>query len=217
MNGLAKQTEKIFQAISLLPCISGYTLIGGTALALQINRRKSEDLDFCIWSKNPKTDKPTVNWPAVEKDLSSVGRIYSRDILGFDQVNFVLEGVKISFIAKQTNSSPVTQPIPILNQIIAADLVAIGSMKIELMLRRSEFRDYYDLYSILMEGYSLKELIGAASRYSNRLLKSRDALSFLARGSNYPMPKGFALLEPYYEVNQTDIEAYMRKKITEEF
>ena len=61
MQGLTENTEKIFEKISLLPCLIGYTLIGGTALALQINKRKSDDLDFCKWSASLRNDKPTVD------------------------------------------------------------------------------------------------------------------------------------------------------------
>jgi len=47
MKGLSQQTEGIFERLSKLECIKNYTLIGGTALALQLGHRLSEDLDFC--------------------------------------------------------------------------------------------------------------------------------------------------------------------------
>ena len=46
MNGLTKNTKKIFEAVSLLDCIKDYALIGGTAILLQIGKRLSEDLDY---------------------------------------------------------------------------------------------------------------------------------------------------------------------------
>jgi RNA recognition motif-containing protein len=217
MQGLAKHIERIFRAVSTLPCFRDYTLIGGTALALQINKRKSEDLDFCIWSKNLKRDKPKVNWPAIEQELESAGKITSRDVLGFDQVNFILDGVRISFITKQKNLSPVTEPVHILNNISAAGITAIGAMKVELILRSSEFKDYYDIYSILREGISLKEMVLAASKYSNYRLKTRDALSFLSEGSNFRKDKNFALLEPFYDIDNKGIEEYIRSVIQKEF
>lgn len=146
-----------------------------------------------------------------------MGQIESRDVLGFDQVNFIVRGVKISFMAKQRNVSPVKKPVVVLNNIVAADLAAIGAMKIELILRRSEFRDYYDIYSILKEGLSLKTLVDGASRYSNRLLKTRDALSFLSNGSHYRKDKSFTLLEPAYNIDQRGIEEYLRRVIVEEY
>jgi predicted nucleotidyltransferase component of viral defense system len=217
MHGLAKHTEKIFRSVSSLPCLKEYTLIGGTALALQINKRKSEDLDFCTWSKNLKKDKPTIDWPAIEKELETAGKITSRNVLGFDQVNFIVSGVRLSFIAKQKNLNPVKQPVPILNNISAADIRAIGAMKIELILRRSEFKDYYDIYSILQEGNSLKELVLLASKYSNQLLKTRDALSFISNGNNFRKDKSFALLDPYYDIDHKGIEEYIKSVIRKDY
>jgi len=217
MKGLSQQTEKVFHAISQLPFIREYTLIGGSALAIQIHHRLSEDLDFCIWSKNPKKDTPVVDWFGIEKELSRIGRITSRDILDFDQVNFLFDGVRLTFLTKQQNRSPVKQSIPLSGQVYAADIEAIGAMKIELILRRSEFRDYYDIYSILKAGISLKQLVSLAGRYSNFLLKTRDALSFLSNGNNYKKEKNFELLMPVYPVNHKEIEDYIRSLIIKEY
>lgn len=217
MQGLTDNTLKIVKKISLLPCISKFTLIGGTALSLQINKRLSEDLDFCIWSKNLKTDKPTVDWPLLEKELKTIGNIEAINILGFDQVNFKVNGVKLSFITKQNNLSPVTNPVKILNNIKAADIVAIGVMKIELILRRSEYKDYYDIYSILKEGKSLRGLLTEASKYSNRLLKTRDALQFLMNGANFKSDANFHLLKPKYLVESIEIQNFIKDKFEKEF
>ena len=217
MKGLTDQAGPIFNAVSKLPCIRDYTLIGGTALAVQINHRKSEDLDFFIWTKKPKIDMPTVNWPVIEMELATVGKIESRDVIGFDQVNFIVSGVKISFITKQENTSPVKKPVALLNNIMVADVKAIGAMKIELMLSRSEFRDYYDIYSILREGHSLKSLVQSATRYSNHRLKTRNALTHLVNGAFYRKDKHFAMLSPIYDIDERGIEDFMRSKIVDEF
>jgi hypothetical protein len=217
MQGLTESTNRIFDAISKLDCIKDYTLIGGTALSMQIGKRLSEDLDFCKWATNLKTDKPTVDWPAIEKELKTVGNIDSRDILGFDQVNFIVSGVKISFLAKQENLSPVKQTVPILNNINAADLDSLGIMKVEVMLRRSEWRDYYDIYSLLKEGKSLKAMISGASTYSNHRLKSRDALNFLSNSNNYKKEKDFDLLKPAYNIDSKDIEELIKSIIKKEY
>jgi hypothetical protein len=81
MTGLTKQTEKIFEAVSLLNCIKDYTLIGGTAISLQIGKRLSGDLDFCKWSTNLKKDKPTVDWPKIKKELETIGKIENQIFL----------------------------------------------------------------------------------------------------------------------------------------
>jgi len=217
MQGLAENTEKLFEGISKLPSLIGFTLIGGSALSVQVNKRLSEDLDFCKWSNNLKKDKPTVDWPKIEKELATVGTIDSRDILGFDQVNFVVSGVRVSFITKQDNLSPVKHPVKILNNIIAADIDALGVMKVEVILRRSEFRDYYDIYSILKEGRSLKELVASASNYSNHRLKTKDALNFLSNGKKFRIDSTFHLLKPFYKIDNQGIEDYIKAAIKKEY
>jgi hypothetical protein len=217
MNGLTKNTGRIFEAVSLLNCIKDYTLVGGTAISLQIGKRLSEDLNFCKWSTNLKKDKPTVDWPQIKRELETIGKIEKLDILGFDQVNFVINNLKISFLTKQENLSPVKDPVHILNNIKAADLESMGSMKVELVLRRSNFRDYYDIYSLLKEGISLKKIIEGAAVYSNHTLKIRDALSFLSNGSNYKKGKDFDLLNPVYKITNKTIEDLIRSIIKKEY
>jgi len=217
MNGLTKNAEKIFEAVSLLDCIKDYTLIGGTAISLQIGKRLSEDLDFCKWSTNLKKDKPTVDLPQIQKELETVGKIDKSDVLGFDQVNFVVNNVKLSFLTKQENLSPVKTHVPILNNIKAADLDSLGSMKVELVLRRSNFRDYYDIYSLLKEGLSLKKMVEGAVLYSNHTLKTRDALSFLANGSNYKKGKDFELMKPFYDITNKTIEDLIKSIIKKDY
>lgn len=65
MKGLAPKTESIIEAISCLDCIKPFTLVGGTALAIQLGTRQSEDLDFMSWRKN-RTEKREVDWPRIK-------------------------------------------------------------------------------------------------------------------------------------------------------
>jgi hypothetical protein len=87
MNGLAPQTEKIFDALSRLECIKPYVLVGGTALALQLHHRLSEDLDFMSWRKY-KNEAREVDWPSIKKELESIGTVDKVDILDLDHVEF---------------------------------------------------------------------------------------------------------------------------------
>ena len=67
-KSLAPHTGKIFEIISRLECIKPYTLVGGTALSLQFEKRQSEDLDFMKWQQK-KNEKCEVDWPAIKKEL----------------------------------------------------------------------------------------------------------------------------------------------------
>jgi|SRR5690554_2189346 len=208
MKGLASHTNEIFEKVSQLDSIKEYALIGGTALALQINKRLSEDLDFCKWSKAPGKDHPEVSWKAIETELSQkVGKVEKTDVLGFNQVDFVVSGVKLSFYANQNNSSPTGEYKTILNNIKVPDIETIGAMKLEVMQRRSKFRDYYDLYSILKEGVPLNKMVDKAVAYSGNSLKAKNICAFISNGENFKNDPNFQLLRPVYGVSQNDISS----------
>ena len=143
MIALAPHTNLIFDKIVSLDCIKPYTLVGGTALAMQLQARLSEDLDFQSWKTN-KSQKQEVDWVSIEKQLASIGIIQSREIWDFNHVEFKVSGVKISFYACE-KSSPVLNPILVKANLKIADVKAIAAMKMEVMLRRNTFRDYYDI------------------------------------------------------------------------
>lgn len=163
MKGLAPHTASVFEAISRLESIKPYLLVGGTALSLQLGTRESEDLDFMSW-RIRRDEKREVNWPKIKKELESIGNVEKCDILDIDHVEFTVNGVKLSFYANP-NYSPVRKPVPYLNNIVLADKTSIGAMKMEVMLRRSQFRDYYDIYSLIIAGEDINEIINLALKY----------------------------------------------------
>ena len=194
-----------------MECIKPYILCGGTALAIQIGHRKSEDLDFMMW-RTSKTDKPEVNWNAIEKELKEkIGEIENFNMLGFDQVEFLVKGVKFSFFVSD-NFSPVSSPINYLGNIRLADIEAIMAMKMEVMLRRMKFRDYYDIYCILQNNYSIHKGIEKALSLSRHRLSSKNIIAMLL-GGKFAADNNFATLEPKYNVTKEEIREYILHKL----
>ena len=189
-KSLAPHTGKVFEKISKLECIKPFTLAGGTALSLQIKKRQSEDLE-------------------------SVGHVANYEIASLDYVTFDFEGVRLSFYAAPRKVIPSMQRIPYLNNLYLADIELIGAMKMEAMLRRSQFRDYYDIYSILKEGKDIQKMIDAALEHSNHKLRTRGLLAMLTNGRRFIKEKGFEELQPVYNVSATDIQEYIKQKLLE--
>ncbi len=208
MKGLAPKTQQIFEAVSRIECIKPYHLVGGTALALQIGTRQSEDLDFMKW-RTSKSEKMEVDWVQIEKELSSIGNLEHTDILDFDHVEYVVSGVKFSFYACP-KYSPVTSTIVFLNNLKLADIKSIGAMKMEVMLRRSKFRDYYDIYSILKSGVPISDLISSALNYSEHRLKTKNLLAMLTNGARFTRDANFEQLSPTYNISAKEIEEYIK-------
>lgn len=204
MNGLAPHTASIFEAISKLECIKPYILVGGTALSLQLGTRESEDLDFMSWKKS-RNEKREVDWPQIKKELESVGLVEKCDILDIDHVEFKVNGVKVSFYANP-NYSPVRKPVACLNNIVLADKTAIGAMKMEVMLRRSQYRDYYDIYSLLEAGEDLEEMMSLALKYSGHKMKTKNLIALLTRSDRFIQDDNFSALHPAYKLSSKDIE-----------
>lgn len=214
MNGLAPQTTDIFERITRLTCIRPFVLVGGTALSLQLNKRQSEDLDFMSWKKSSK-DKSEVPISAIKQEIESVCKIDSMEIGGFNFVEFVVEGVKLSFYAAPRKRIPSMHVIPFKNNLQLADIKSIGAMKMEAMLRRSKFRDYYDIYTILNEGVDIQEMIEMALEHSGHLLKRKNLLAILCDGERFRKDKEFLQLNPVYDITPYDIQEYIKQKLLE--
>lgn len=60
-------------------------------------------------------------------------------------------------------------------------------------------------------------MIDGASLYSNRRLKTKDALNFLSNGNNYKKDKDFHLLKPVYDVDSRTIEELVKSEIKKEY
>lgn len=213
MSGLAPHTASIFEAISHLECIKPYVLVGGTALSLQLGTRESEDLDFMSW-RSSRIEKREVDWPQIKKELESIGAVTKCDVLDIDHVEFVVEGVKISFYANP-NYSPLKSVVPYMNNIVLADNTSIGAMKMEVMLRRSKYRDYYDIYSLLESGEDLNEMMSIALRYSGHRLKSKNLIAMLTRSDRFIQDANFAALKPVYNVTPKEIEQRIISALSE--
>lgn len=210
-QGLTTNIDAIIEQVAQMECIKPYILCGGTALAIQIGHRKSEDLDFMMWRKS-KTEKPEVNWSAIEKEIKEkIGEIENFNMLGFDQVEFLVKGVKFSFFVSD-NYSPVSTPIDYLGNIRLADIESIMAMKMEVMLRRAKFRDYYDIYSILREGYSIHNGIEKALKLSRHKLSSKNLIAMMLGGQFAP-DNNFQNLEAKYNVTKEQMRQYILQKL----
>jgi predicted nucleotidyltransferase component of viral defense system len=214
MNGLSKHTEKIFERISLLECIKDYILIGGTALALQLNHRQSEDLDFCRWHKT-KNERLEVDWYHIQQQLSTVGDT-KITLLENTQCDFLVEGVRITFLTDNKFKQPVgLQKIHCLNNIYFVDIESIAVMKMEVMTHRNVFRDYYDMYSILKSGVDLRDILIKTGKYISHNLRTKDMLSLLLNAQKPPFDANFTTMSPIYNISFDEMKHFFIEKAKE--
>ncbi len=216
MKGLSPHTIPVFNAIRNLEILKDYYLTGGTALSLQIQNRLSEDLDFCKWQDDPAISNAEVEWPSIESELRKLG-IVKTEILDLRQVDFLVNGVKVSFYSNGiANSRGIASDLNF-DRIRPVNLLSLGAMKLEVMSRRSAFRDYYDVYSLVRAGTDIKEMVQLCTNYSRHRMSTKMILSILSDGDRFKYDEQFILLEPKYNVRPADIESYLCGEILKQF
>lgn len=213
-KALVEKTKKVITSVSRMESIKPYILVGGTALSLQISHRLSEDLDFMRWQSR-KGERMDINVSLIKKELKKNFAAIAVNILEFNHVEFLIdEEVKLSFYAPEKRS-PNMKTVPYLNNLVLADEDTIASLKMETMMRRTLFRDYYDLYCILSEkrAEEMKSIINNALKYSGHNLKSKTLLGLLVNSNRFKEDSTFHLLEPKFPVTVKEIEAFMIEKV----
>jgi hypothetical protein len=213
-KALTDKTLQVIEAISEMEFAKSYYLVGGTALSLQLHHRLSEDLDFMRWQrvKNEKTEIPLAE---IKRELSGCLCIDAVNILNFNQITMLIEGgVKLSFYAP-LKRQPTIQPVRYLNNLVLADVDCIAALKMETMLRRNEYRDYYDLYCILKDKSpdAIKSIINNALRYSEHNLKSKNLIGMLTNPDRFVPSASFAALHPVLTITPQEIAAFMVEKL----
>jgi predicted nucleotidyltransferase component of viral defense system len=214
MNGLAPHTEKIFERISHLDCVKDYILMGGTALALHLHHRYSEELDFCCGHKT-QNERLKVDWHHIQQQLLTIGDT-KNILLENTQCDFLVEGVRVTFLADNKFKQPEElKRIYCLNNIYLVDIESIAVMKMEVMTHRNVFRDYYDMYSILQSGVPLSNILSKAGKYTFHNLRTRDMLSLLLNAQKPAFDVNFTALLPIYNQSFDEMKKFFVEKAKE--
>lgn len=139
----------------LIPLTENFVLGGGTALSLQINHRISFDFDFFTFSPVPKH--------LLEK-LSKKIKIGNIVVDTSDELTFLTEDdIKVTFLCYpfKTDLEPVESEDGL--KLFSVEEIAI--QKAYAIGRRGEYRDYFDLYTILKNNYiGLDDLISETKK-----------------------------------------------------
>lgn len=149
------KAAELLDKLSGLKFMSQYTLVGGTALALQIGHRQSEDLDFIYdGEKMPATTLkrqiarhfPKYRLIREEKDY---------------QLDYLIGEVKLTFFS----TGAVLLPFDVksyavkVHQMNIAPVDIIAVLKMATLAQRNTIRDYYDLYFIAKYHIPLSQII----------------------------------------------------------
>lgn len=208
MTGLAPHTLKIYPSVASLQCIQEFHLVGGTALSLQINHRLSEDLDFCKWVSGSSV-KNGISYQTIRDELNEMFSGVDCNPMSFDQVDFRVYGVKVSFFNEIGCNVPPYTPVEI-GGIRCVPVNVLCAMKIKTMFERNVFRDYYDVYCMVREGLvDFNSAIDSSIAYHPKLRRG-GIVNRLTTWKKFKDEKLFSLLTPKYNVKARDIGEYFK-------
>lgn len=165
---LDRKRQELLDA--LLPYTKDYVLGGGTALALQLNHRKSFDFDY--FTPSPLSKKLLEN-------ISKTVLIHNVSIDTTDELTFFTkEGIKVTFLYYPfDNAFP---NVALENGLKIFGVKDIAVKKAYTIGRRGEYRDYFDLYTILKDGLiDLRELISITKKIYGSVFEEKIFLTQL--------------------------------------
>ena len=152
---MPENTRQVFNGLRHQKFISDYTMVGGTALSVQIRHRLSEDLDFIF-------DEEELDINSIKRKIGKVfpdHRIIRQNQKW--QIDFIVFGVKITFFS----TGAVAIPFKVkdysfkFDSLNIADAKVIATLKFSSIAQRNTIRDYYDLYCLSRDHFTLLDLI----------------------------------------------------------
>lgn len=147
-----------------------YYLAGGTALSLQINSRKSIDLDYFI-NKDIDTFK-------LKNDISGIFKDFKIEFI-FEEKNTlwcIIDGVKVSFISRYDS---LLDEVLVVDDFRLAQIKDLTIMKLSAVCSREEYKDYFDLACI-----STTTDVRSWNTWWQEIYKNSDPISYMIALAN---------------------------------
>jgi hypothetical protein len=178
---LGAEASRLARRLNGAGALAGWTLAGGTGLALQLGHRRSDDLDFF---RAGDFD--------VDATLAGLGGIASVAVQSrtAGTIHALLGGVRVSFLSAE---APLLFPGTPYRGLVVADSRDIAVMEVVAIGGRGARKDFVDLYFYLRSGGSLEDVFAMLRKRFARvdfneyhLLRS---LAYFDDAETEPMPR----------------------------
>ena len=233
---MPQATQDNFARLKNNPKLAGFTLVGGTALALQIGHRISEDLDFNIFGqKLPlKTidgllDELAADGAKIESLITSgqkvTFKINTSENLDHYIQDYLIDGAKVTFHSRNEGGRPKAQidflkstPKVMVSEggfdVLGIDGLLV--MKTLVVYDRVKSRDIYDLMVLIRDrSFTLDDIFAAIDTYQPIRNKDPEHFKSVVTGL-IPVDKndeGFSSI--HLNVKMDEIYKYFKKLIND--
>jgi hypothetical protein len=187
-------------------CPPGYLLAGGTALALYLGHRQSEDLDFMSMTPG---DPGVIAASLQARDPSTV--VVDRSA---HSLHLQIRGVKVSYLWQpgvRLDADAVVDGIPL------ASVSTLAALKCNAIANRGARKDFIDVVALLEAGWSLPQLLNAAQDHAPTLDRGHllRSLTYFADAEQEPDPVLFRPM-PWDTVRyilERHVRTYLRQQL----
>jgi hypothetical protein len=181
-----------------------FYLVGGTAIALHIGHRRSIDFDLFKYNPiKPKTIIQTIS--GFEYPYQVTRRVTEQLNVNINQVKFTFYQFPFKIDATENLDDILRLPC----------LLDLAAMKAYAMGRRSKWKDYVDIYFILKDHFSIKQVSDRTTQLFGQLFSEklfRAQLSYFD-DIDYSEPVDFLVST----VNDEEIRSFLTDKATDIF
>ena len=206
LKNLLPETATVLKKLSKLSFVEDFTFVGGSALALYLNHRYSEDIDLFTYQKSIDINK--INNALGTGKWNNINTLNITDI----QADFIIDGVKVSFFANNWDKLKKERQ-RLSDFLYIANIETLAAMKVNTLFMRAKFRDYYDLFVLNKTRFSLQDLYN----FANQMMLNLN-LNLFQRALIFTddiEDESIVNLKPKYQVDLKQIEKHFTKQIKE--
>ena len=158
MKFLTDNTYSLFEELAEKSLLSDFTFVGGSAIGYYLGHRLSEDLDFFTWhEKLPVETQSFIDALAKTKNIVIANRTQT-------YMDLLINDIKVTLFANDWDALKKDRS-NITGTIFVANLPLLCAMKMNTLSLRAKYRDYYDLYVLNKEKYSIREMLNFSMDY----------------------------------------------------
>ncbi len=179
---LDRPQKLALKQVAAFATANGFHLAGGTAVALQLGHRKSQDLDW--FTPDSITDPKNLL-----TDLQSARIAFEFHNEGRGALHGAVNGVRVSFL--EYKYPFLVSPLKAEGDFAIASLDDLSAIKLSTILQRGTRKDFVDIYALGQKHANLQQMLDCYERK----FKAKDwkmvlyALSYTGDAEKEPMPK----------------------------
>ena len=180
---LTERQQEVLRLLGPLATEKGFYLAGGTAVALLLGHRQSDDFDWFLEGDLPDP-------LGLARDLQDAGIPFRTGQIARGTLYGTVHDVRVSFLEFRYRLLDSCVPWPELGCRLAG-FKDLACMKLSAIAQRGARKDFLDLYALLREGLTLADMLGWYQEKFNiqEMGHVLYSLTYFADAEAEPMPR----------------------------